>query len=377
MQSINIIRNEGALVNDYDEASYYINVGDIYNRLQMPDSAIFFLRSGLHIAQAIIHREHIRDASEQLSIAFARKKMFDSAYDYHLLFFNLWDTISNEESRREILRREADLRVARQQQVQQAALGKQRMWRNIILAIAASLIIILYLLYNRYRLRQENKYQAELNRRQQEILHTTITVQDRERKRISEDLHDSLGSILSAARLKLSDIGNDQVVPEEEEEKLQSALLLLDEAMTEMRNISYNIMPATLSKLGLIAALQNLFNRITSRSGLKINFNTHGFTDRLEGSTEVSVYRIILESINNVVKHAKAMQVTVQLVKYPDHINITIEDDGLGFDQEKIQDGSAGLVNIKSRVEYLKGNIDVDTKEGNGTAILIDIPYEG
>jgi signal transduction histidine kinase len=375
MLSINVIRNAGALVNDYDEASYYINVGDIYNRLQIPDSAILFLRSGLHIARTIIHREHIRDASEQLSVAFARKKMFDSAYYYHRLFFNLWDTIANEESKREILQLEADLRIAREQHVQQAVLVKQRMWRNIILAIAASFIIILYLLYNRYRLRQKNKYQAALNRRQQEILHTTITVQDRERKRISEDLHDSLGSILSAAKLKLSAIGNDQVMPEEEE-KLQSALLLLDEAVTEMRNISYNIMPATLSKLGLIAALQNLFNRITSRSGLKISFNTYGFTGRLEGSTEVSIYRIILESINNVVKHAKARQVTVQLVKYPDHINITIEDDGLGFDREKVQDGSAGLINIKSRVEYLKGNIDVDTKEGNGTTILIDIPYE-
>ena len=138
-------------------------------------------------------------------------------------------------------------------------------------------------------------------------------------------------------------------------------------------------MPATLSKLGLTAALQNLFNRITSKSGLKIRFNTHGFTERFDGATELSIYRIILESVNNVVKHANAKQVTIQLIQYPDHINITIEDNGQGFSRDELHNHSAtgtGLHNIRSRVEYLKGNIDLDTIEGSGTTIFIDIPYQ-
>lgn len=377
--SILIIQNADRLINDYDKASYYVNAGDIYNRSAQPDSAIFFLRKGLAIARRVIHHEHMRDACEQLSIAFGQKKIFDSAYFYHRLFFNLWGTIANEENEREILRSEANLKIEKQQQAQQIALEKQRMWRNIIIAVAIFFIIILYLLYNRYRLRQKNKYQAELNRQQQEILYTTITVQDQERKRIAEDLHDSLGSILSAAKLKLSAIEeNTQSFVADDIEKLETALSLLDEAVTEMRNISYNIMPVTLSKLGLIAALQDLFNRITSKSGLKISFNTNGFTERLNGATEVSIYRIILESVNNVVKHSKAKQVTIQLIRYPAHINITIEDNGQGFCREEMYNRSAmgtGLHNIMSRVEYLKGRMDIDTKEGRGTTIFIDIPY--
>jgi two-component system NarL family sensor kinase len=377
--SILIIQKAGPLINDYDKASYYINAGDIYNRSAEPDSAIFFLRRGLAIARRIIHREYMRDACEQLSIAFAQEKIFDSAYYYHRLFFNLWDTIANEENDREILQSEANLKIEKQQQAQQVVLEKQRMWRNVIIAVAIFFIIILYLLYIRYRLRQKNKYQAGLNRQQQEILHTTITVQDKERKRIAEDLHDSLGSILSAAKLKLSAIEeNKQSFMADDIEKLETTLSLLDEAVAEIRNISYNIMPATLSKLGLTAALQNLFNRITSKSGLKISFNTHGFTERFDGATEVSIYRIILESVNNVVKHAKAKQVTIQLIRYPDHINITVEDNGQGFIREEIYSHSAtgtGLRNILSRVEYMKGSIDMDTKEGSGTTIFIDIPY--
>jgi signal transduction histidine kinase len=159
-----------------------------------------------------------------------------------------------------------------------------------------------------------------------------------------------------------------------ENEKLNDALLLLDEAINEMKSIAYNIMPATLSRLGLIAALQNLFTRISSRAALKLNFSTHGFNERLDQLLEVSIYRIVLESINNVVKHANAGNVTVQLIRYPDYINITIEDDGKGFRQALEQHGN-GLANIDSRVRNLGGRLDIDSTVGSGTTILVDIPY--
>jgi signal transduction histidine kinase len=137
-------------------------------------------------------------------------------------------------------------------------------------------------------------------------------------------------------------------------------------------------MPATLSKLGIVAALQNLIGKISSHSGLQVQFSAHGFDGRLDESTEISIYRIVLELINNVVKHADADKVTVQMIKYPSYINLTVEDNGKGFDYEKAleQKKGIGLGNIASRVEYLNGTLSLDSSAGKGTTVIIDIPYK-
>ena len=98
---------------------------------------------------------------------------------------------------------------------------------------------------------------------------------------------------------------------------------------------------------------------------------------RLNEETEVSIYRIILELVNNVVKHAKAAEVIVQLVKHPAYINITVEDNGVGFNYNQMMHNpnGIGLNNIASRIDYLHGTIDFESGKGRGTTILINIPY--
>ncbi len=365
-------------LNEYDEASYYINRADIYNRLQKPDSAVLYGRIGMGIARRIIHREYIRDASEQLALAFARKKIYDSAYSYNSLFALLKDSIADESNQQEILQREANLRIQQQKELQQVALEKQKLWRNIIIGIAIFAIVTVLFLYNRSRLRQKNRDQQQLNRQQNELFNAIAVTQDQERKRIAEDIHDSLGSILSAAKLKLSALKESQTaISGEQLEKYQVAMQLLDDASAELRNISHNIMPATLSKLGLVAALRNLIGTISSHSGMQIDFSTHDFTERLDEKAEMSIYRVVLELINNSVKHAGATKMTVQLIRYPDYINLTVEDNGRGFNYEnevQLKKG-IGLGNISSRVNYLSGKINVDTAPGRGTSVIIDIPY--
>ena len=135
-------------------------------------------------------------------------------------------------------------------------------------------------------------------------------------------------------------------------------------------------MPATLSKLGIVAALQNLIDKLSSKEGLHISFTAYGFEERIEETTEISIYRIILELINNIVKHSMAGKVTIQLIKYPGYINLVVEDNGQGFDYEKANEEKKGigLGNILSRVEYLKGTIEFDSSPGKGTSIIIEIP---
>ncbi|MBY0476628.1 MAG: sensor histidine kinase [Chitinophagaceae bacterium] len=375
--SIKNIEEKKAGFNAYDRAGYYINGGAIYNSLQKPDSAILFLLAGMKIAQQITHREHMRDACEQLALAYAQKKKFDSAYIYHTLFSRIKDSINNENNLYEILQQEANLKIQQQQQFQKLAIEKQKLGRNIIIAVAIFSFIIIGFLYNRLQLRQKNRYQMQLNMQQNELFNSIAVIQDKERKRIAEDIHDSLGSLLSAAKLKLSSLKEEQTnSSNKESENWQVTFQLLDEASAELRNISHNIMPASLSKLGLVAALKNLISQMSSSSAIQMNFSAHDFKERINEATEMSIYRIVLELINNVVKHANPTKTTVQLIKYPDYINISVEDNGKGFDfeSEMVSKKGIGLDNILSRVNYLKGKLDIDTSPGRGTTVIIDIP---
>ena len=359
--------------NDYEKAGYYINAGDVYKKLKEYHKAISYLSFGFNLSVAIHHRENIRDAAEYLAQTYALEEKYDSAFFFYHLFTSLKDSIVNNETKMKIAGIQGQYDVAKKDKV----IERQHQLRNILIGGFAFLLISLLFLYNRYQLRQKNKYQKELNRQQNELFNAIAAAQDQERKRIAQDIHDSLGSILSAAKLKLSVLKESQpLLSTEQTEDFLTTLQLLDEASAELRSISHNIMPATLSKLGLIAALKNLSNTISSHSGLQINFTSHDFAERIPEQTEMSIYRIVLELINNIVKHAQANKVTIQLIKYPDYINLSVEDNGRGFDygsalQEK---KGIGLGNILSRVDYLRAKMNVDSVTGRGTTVIIDVP---
>jgi len=371
--SLDAIKN-GSRNPGYDTAAFYINAGDVYKDLKDFGKAIQYLWHGYVLSVAMHHRENTRDAAEYLSQTYALQSRYDSAFYYYQLFTGLKDSIVNNETKMKIAGIQGQYDVAKKDK----EIARQHQIRNILIGSFGFLLIVLLLLYNGYRLRQKNRYQREYNRQQNELFNAIVSTQDQERKRIAQDIHDSLGSVLSAAKLKLSSLEENKAsLSSDQLEKYQSTLTLLDEASSELRSISHNIMPATLSKLGLVAALQNLIGKISGRSGLQISLTAHELEGRIEENTEISIYRIILELINNIVKHAKADKVSIQLVKYPEYINVIVEDNGQGFDYQKAMEEKKGigLGNVLSRVEYLKGTVDIDSAPGKGTTVVIEIPY--
>ena len=358
----------------YDIASYYINAGDVYKELKEFKKSIEYLIYGFTLSNDIQHRENTRDAAGYLSQTYALQDRYDSAFYFHQLFTGLKDSIVNNETKMKIAGIQGQYDVAKKDK----EITRQQELSYILIGSFVFLLVVLLLLYNGNRLKQKNKYQEAQNRQQNELFNAIVTTQDQERKRIAQDIHDSLGSVLSAAKLKLSSLEESkQLFSVDQLEKYQSSLALLDEASSELRNISHNIMPATLSKLGIVAALQNLIDKISSHAGLQISFTAHAFEGRIEVTAEISIYRIILELVNNIVKHAGADKVTIQLVKYPDYINLIIEDNGRGFNYEDAieEKKGIGLGNISSRVEYLRGTLAIDSSPGKGTTVIIEIPY--
>jgi signal transduction histidine kinase len=361
--------------NRYDIAQYYSYTGNLYRQTKSFTVAAKLLHTGLSISKHINHKENTRDAYLYFHQLFAAKKEYDSAYYYYSLYEALKDSIINESAKKEIEQIGANYQLekknneikllSQQKRLQEERIKQQALLRNLIIIFAVFIIMSVLFLTNRNHLKKKNKLQQEINKRQAELFNMTASIQDNERKRIAQDLHDGIGSLLSAAKLKLSSVQQRTPVAE--------TLHLIDDATAELRSISHNLMPATLSKLGLIAALQNMIDRLNSKE-TKINLIIHGIDERLQEEMEIFTYRIISELMNNVVKHSNSTEATIQVIKYPTAINITIEDNGIGFDTNEQQHKGIGLTNIRSRVEYLKGTMHIDSSTGKGTTVVIDIP---
>jgi two-component system, NarL family, sensor kinase len=150
---------------------------------------------------------------------------------------------------------------------------------------------------------------------------------------------------------------------------------MLDSSIKEMRRVAHNMMPEALVKFGLDIALEDFCNDINQSGALKVTYQSIGLENTvIDQTTAITIYRIIQELINNTMKHAAAKSAIVQVTKTDGSISITVEDDGKGFDPAilKVEKG-IGWSNIQSRVEYLKGKLDVQSEAGKGTSVLIEL----
>jgi two-component system NarL family sensor kinase len=367
--------------NHYDLANYYLITGSVYEQLNQVQRAIDVYRLGLNLSLQIHHAEDIRDGYASLARIFAQQKRYDSAFHYEKLFSAMKDSIVNVRSRSEIQRinalydiRKKDQELMQQRKLHEAELEQQFVLRNALLAGLVALAIIAYLLYNRYRLKGKHRLQEQLSAQRTEMLGNFIGTQNTERNRLARDIHDQVGTLLSAAKLKLSEL--EETLPKEEKPKLNASLETLDQAADSLRSISHNLMPASLSRLGLLVALEHFFHNLQEASPVRIEYASHNFHERLNENIETNLYPIVLELTNNVLKHATAQNLVVQLVRHPDRINLTLEDDGRGFDfaEAKKKSTGLGLASIESRVEILKGTFHLDSVLGRGTVAMVDVP---
>ncbi|MDR1173055.1 MAG: tetratricopeptide repeat protein [Bacteroidales bacterium] len=191
-----------------------------------------------------------------------------------------------------------------------------------------------------------------------------------ERIRLARDLHDSLGSILAAAKYNLLDIKQISMLGEKDVECYNKAVSLLDDSMNEMRRVAHHLMPDALSRFGLKPAIGDFCDTLPA-----VQFVWYGDESRLDAKQEEVVYRIIHELISNALKHSGASHIFVQVIQELNRIAFTVQDDGGGFDPETVSTGM-GLSNIRIRVTSFGGIINIDSKAGEGTEINIEFPLK-
>ncbi|WP_201288501.1 tetratricopeptide repeat-containing sensor histidine kinase [Sphingobacterium composti Ten et al. 2007 non Yoo et al. 2007] len=251
-------------------------------------------------------------------------------------------------------------------------LSKNKNLRITILVIALILsLVIAFLIFINYKKQQKLNKQISLsheqdllhieNQRRYEATQAILQGEEQERQRIAQDLHDSMGGMLANIRMSIS--SNDSFNKENVIEKL-------DKSIVEMRRISRNLMPETLKNLGLEIALKELCEAMTQKH-FAIQFEAFNLSENTPFKTQMALYRIAQESISNITKYAQATNVIVQISQNNNVLNLTIEDDGIGFDKSEIVYG-LGLKNIQNRVQLINGTVEIASNKGEGTTINVE-----
>lgn len=206
-----------------------------------------------------------------------------------------------------------------------------------------------------------------------------VEAQEEERRRIAREIHDSLGQMLTAIKFNIEIL--EDLIPRDSPDykRIEDTKNLLDATMAEARKIAYNLMPSVLEDFGLAPALQLLCDQFSQRNSIKVEYQSHGLTARLEPALEVSLYRIVQEALNNIAKHAEAKEASVQVIRHASGIRLTIEDSGKGFDpsivaQDITERRGMGLVSMRERAASFRGTVTIDSAPNSGTTIVIDIP---
>jgi len=199
-----------------------------------------------------------------------------------------------------------------------------------------------------------------------------VTTLEKERSRMASDLHDELGPVLSSVKLKVNCL---DIETEEDKLQLEKINGNIDDIIQRMREISNDLMPSTLVRKGLVAAVNEAIEKTSKSGGLKIIFQNEEPV-ALETEKAIHVYRIIQEVIHNTIKHAQATSLHINLARKNSKLILTTKDDGIGFKHSRIlQEASGlGLRNLLSRTEILDGEMYIDSSKEKGTEYVFELP---
>jgi signal transduction histidine kinase len=242
---------------------------------------------------------------------------------------------------------------------------------SIILFMLAGLLAITQ--YRRYQWKQKARLRTEILKQQELSIRAVIEAEEAERQRIAKDLHDGVGQMMSAAKMNLSAYEHRTGFDNGEDKKaFENIITLVDESCREVRAVAHNMMPNALLKNSLGDAIREFINKLDTQT-LQVHVYTEGLDQRMEANKEAMLYRVIQESVNNVIRHSQADILDISIIREAHEITATIEDNGKGFDLQQEAEGM-GLRNIRTRIGYLKGTVEVNSSPGKGTLIAIHVP---
>jgi len=254
-------------------------------------------------------------------------------------------------------------------------LGEFMVWSGVAMSLTFAIGVFLIQKIFKYMKRVEDSRRLT----EKMFLNAIIQTEEKERKRFAKDLHDGLGPLLSTVKMSVSTLAQLEH-DKSSKEIVENTEMVINEAIKSLKEISDNLSPHVLNNFGLSRAIRNFTNKINATKVLHIKMKSNLGDIRLENNIEVVLYRVICELINNTIKHAKAKKIEIDLNIEEKNLTIVYKDDGKGFQIDKLlnqaNNGGMGFSNIYSRINSLKGEINVDSKPGKGTLVNIKVGTE-
>jgi two-component system NarL family sensor kinase len=290
-------------------------------------------------------------------------------------YYNLWahakDSVYKNATANAIAEMETKYETEKKELLineQQLKLEKNQAITIGLIVLLVLVIIVIILWRNQLKLKEQRKLEQQQREHQENLTKAVINLQEKERSRFAKDLHDGFGQLITALKMQFDKIGH----------RSDGASELIQHMHDEIRNVSFALSPQVLVRDGLVQAVKELSFRINRSNGFQVIVQTTGFNERLHADFEITLYRICQEWINNVMKYSEANRADVQLIEHSDEVTLMIEDDGKGFDLIALETGKGnGWKNIQSRIQILKGTVEVDSKPGRvGTTFTASIPLQ-
>lgn len=238
-------------------------------------------------------------------------------------------------------------------------------------------LLVFFLIYRIWTKRRQKKENLLKEQAREALTKSLIETEEKERARVAMELYEGIGQQLSATKINISVLQNFMSqTTQTDKALLNHALELLDESVKELRVLSQSMVPHTLVKSGLVVALHEYVNKVSSSNGYKINLEIIGQVGRFEKTEEIVLFRVIQDLMSNCVKHAQATETNIQIVKHEKELSILVVDNGIGFNvnEARQRKDCCGLKNIQSRVAYLNGTLFFDSRINKGTSVSIEVP---
>lgn len=389
-------------VNQYDSAIFYfqksyvnakqissrwnmteplMQIGYIYLQQKDYSQAEKFVKMGLGIAEADSIRNFIKEGYGTLSDIYAATGKYKEAFELLGKYNELKDTLQSEDRKKFVLNLEKKYETEKKEtlvKLQELEIAKRRSINHGLLALTTAIVIILVLVYRNFKHRnrlQEEKILKLETEKQLSATEAVLKGEEQERTRLAKDLHDGLGGLLSGIKYSFTSMKDNLIMTPENARMFERSLDMLDTSIHEMRRVAHNLMPESIFRFGLDSALSDFCSTINDSGVLKIKFQSFGLENaKLNHTISVSVYRIVQELVNNILKHAQAQQALVQVTVSESLLLVDVEDDGVGFDTTELYSRKGiGWSNIQSRVDYLNGKLDLKSDPGEGTIVHIEI----
>ena len=242
---------------------------------------------------------------------------------------------------------------------------------TLVIVILIVFLFLFVIIYQRKMIKNQVELRKLHDEKQTDLLNAVFETQENERKRLAEDLHDSVGQVLSAIKLNLHRLDKN-CVNESSQPLLAETRNLTDDCLLEIRNIIQNVLPPVLTDYGLLEALESLCIKIEQTTGVKVSLTKNLNEIRFQPEIELAFYRIAQELFSNAIKHSEATVINLTLTNDKGWLLMEFKDNGKGFNKDQVKHGF-GLKNLESRVQLINGKINIYTKPQSGTITTIKV----